>query len=120
VLGLFAYTMLWFQTAKRLLHQRRHALSLRYQVPGAEREASLAGLVLASMAGTIVTGFFLSKSYAGITMFVQGLGIAVLLGYPFREAATVTSAPQPDVMPGRRQRGASEFPSTGAGRRRRG
>lgn len=112
VLGLLAYVMLWYQTAKRLLAQRRHALSLRTRVPGAEREASLAALVLASMAGTVVTGFFLSKGYAGITMFVQGLGVAVLLGYPYRQAMTArqpTQTATPAIPPGRHPRAATGF-----------
>lgn len=83
LLGLLAFTMLFVHTGRELLRQRRHALSLRGRAPLADQEAALATYVLTMMVGTAATGFFLSKAYSGITLFAQGLGIAVLLGYPY-------------------------------------
>ncbi len=100
LLGLMAFVLLWAHTARELLRQRRHAMSLHGAVEGAAREASLATMVLASMAGTATSGFFLSKAYAGITLFVQGLGLATLLGYPFRDIGRPESTPGHDTSPG--------------------
>ncbi len=85
---------------------------------GAAREASLATMVLASMAGTATCGFFLSKAYAGITLFIQGLGLATILGYPFRELQTPSSPTQdPTAADGRPTRtGRRGRPPRGAGR----
>lgn len=100
VLGLVAFAMLFAHTARELLRQRRHAMSLQHRLSGAASEASLASFVLASMAGTAATGFFLSKAYSGIVLFIQALGIAVLLGYPYwsdlgQSVATDTAAANP-------------------------
>jgi hypothetical protein len=73
-------------------------------VAGAEREAALAGMIVAMMAATAGCGFFLSKAYAGLTLFTQGVGIATLLGYPFRESNPAAAAPP--VEPPRGIRGA--------------
>lgn len=87
VLGGLAFTMLFLHTGRELLRQRRHALSLGASQPEAAREAALVTFVVASMAGTAACGFFLSKAYSGITLFVQALGLATLLGYPYRNVA---------------------------------
>lgn len=118
VLGLLAFTMLWLHTGRDLLRQRSHALSLRGRVAGAEAEAALATMVLATMAGAAGCGFFLSKAYAGITLFAQGLGIATLLGYPFREAAAQAAPPADAAGPPRRGGIAMRAPPPTRGRLR--
>lgn len=105
VLGGLAFTMLFLHTGRDLLRQRRHALSLAGSHPEAVREATLVTYVIASMAGTATCGFFLSKAYAGIMLFIQGLGLAVLLGYPFRNVAAGRSAPVNPQGPSRIGRG---------------
>ncbi len=76
-------------------------------MPEARSEAILATMTIASAAGTIVTGFFLAKAYASVTLFVQGLGCAVLLGYPYRdrriEASSASTSPT-SITPMRRKR----------------
>lgn len=105
VLGLAAFVLLWAHTARDLVRQRRHAMSLVGREPGASHEVTLATMMLAAMAGTAGCGFFLSKAYAGITLFVQGLGIATLIGYPYRDARPQVTAPAgPEQQAGRRRR----------------
>lgn len=105
-LGLLAFLMLFLHTGRELLRQRRHALSLAASHPEARREAALVTYVVASMAGTAACGFFLSKAYAGLTLFIQGLGLAVLLGYPYRSYSPGRGpVQQPAVAPPRRGRG---------------
>jgi hypothetical protein len=93
VAGLLAFTMIWFLLIRGLVRQRQHATQLTRTVPEARSEAVLATMTIASAAGTIVTGFFLAKAYASVTLFVQGLGCAVLLGYPYRNRTTTIEAP---------------------------
>ncbi len=116
LLGLLAFVMLWLHTARDLLRQRRHALALRGRVAGAEREAALATMILAAMAGTAGCGFFLSKAYAGITLFIQALGIATLLGYPFRDAAASAATTPASAPRARRRLDASPAPPATRGR----
>ncbi len=104
LLGLLAFAMLFLHTGRDLLRQRRHAMSLSASDPAARGEANLVSYVLAMMAGTATTGFFLSKAYAGIMLFVQGVGIATLVGYPFRgQVAPPSAGAAPPTA--RRQRG---------------
>ena len=49
-------------------------------VADARREISLARLVLASLVGAFVTGFFLSNAYAGITMLVLAIAAGLQFG----------------------------------------
>lgn len=93
VTGLVAFTMVWFLIIRGLLQQRAHATRLSKRIPAAGHEAMLTTMMLASIAGCIVTGFFLAKAYDGITLFVQGLGCAVLLGYPYRNESAPVVAP---------------------------
>lgn len=104
VLGLVAFTAIWYTLARTLLQQRRTAVALRGSVAGAEAEALLATMVLAAMAGTLVSGFFLSKAYASVTLFVLGLATATVLGFPFRGSQPIpTGIPSP-LTPIRTQR----------------
>jgi O-antigen ligase len=119
VLALLAFAMLYLHTGRELLRQRRHALSLRDGAPEAEREAALASFVIAMMAGTAVAGFFLSKAYSGITLFAQGLGIAVLLGYPYWNRTGDAAAPAAEPSGRRRTAPAARPPlATGPPSRR--
>jgi O-antigen ligase len=105
VLGGLAFAMLFLHTGRELLRQRRHALSLAGRHPEALREAALATFVVAALAGTAACGFFLSKAYSGITLFVQALGLAVLLGYPFRHQAAGHGVPATQGTSPRQGRG---------------
>lgn len=84
VAGLVAFVMIWFLLVRALLQQRAHAIRLARRLPEAGREALLATMMLAAIAGTVVTSFFLAKAYDGVTLFIQGLACAVILGYPHR------------------------------------
>ncbi|MEO5824819.1 MAG: O-antigen ligase family protein [Gemmatimonadales bacterium] len=102
VLGLLAFCAMWFTLARSLLYQRRTAVSLRGRVAGAEGEAILATMMLAAMAGTVVSGFFLAKAYASITTFILGLAAATVLGFPFRQAVPIPDKgppPDPGISP---------------------
>jgi O-antigen ligase len=105
LLGGLAFAMLFLHTGRELLRQRRHALSLGGTHPEAAREAALATFVLASMAGTAACAFFLSKAYSGLTLFVQGLSLAVLLGYPLRHQAAGRTPTTAQVTTARQGRG---------------
>lgn len=94
VMGLTAFTMIWFVVIRALVRQRAHARALIARIPAARREATLAMLMIASCAGTIVTGFFLAKAYAAVTLFIQGLACAVLLGYPYRDESAPVRVPE--------------------------
>ena len=85
LLGLLAFCAMWYTLARTLLSNRRIAVGLRGRAEGAELEALLATMTLAVLAGTVVTGFFLSKAYAPITLFTLGFATAVVLGFPFGE-----------------------------------
>ncbi|MBA2293063.1 MAG: O-antigen ligase family protein [Gemmatimonadales bacterium] len=109
VLGLVAFCAMWFTLARSLLYQRRTAVSLRGRVAGAEGEAILATMILAAMAGTVVSGFFLAKAYASITTFILGLAAATVLGFPFRDPQPIPDgtpqvAPQSSPRQARRHR----------------
>ena len=93
VTGGIAFIMVWFLLIRGLLQQRAHAIRVATRIPAAGREAMLTTMMLAAIAGTMVTGFFLAKAYDGITLFIQGLGCAVLLGYPFRNESAPVAAP---------------------------
>jgi O-antigen ligase len=96
VLGLLGFCAMWYTLARTLLQQRRVAVALRGKVAGAESEAVLATMVLAAMAGTVATCFFLSKAYAPITLFILGLAAATVLGFPFRGVQPIpTGNPAP-------------------------
>lgn len=93
ITGGVAFVMVWFLLIRGLLQQRGHATRLSKRIPDAGREAMLTTMMLAAIAGCIATGFFLAKAYDGITLFVQGLGCAVLLGYPYRNELAPAVAP---------------------------
>ena len=82
---LVGFTAMWYTLARRLLQQRRVSVALRGKLPGAEAEAVLATMVLAMMAGTATSGFFIAKAYASVTLFALGMGAATVLGFPFTE-----------------------------------
>ena len=104
VTGGVAFFMVWFLLVRGLLEQRRHAIRVATRIPAAGREAMLTTMMLAAIAGCVVTGFFLAKAYDGITLFVQGLGCAVLLGYPYRNEAAPVVAPALTASQRRRAR----------------
>ncbi len=109
LLGLLAFSAMWFTLARTLLSNRRIAVALRGKVEGAELEALLATMTLAAMAGTLATGFFLSKAYAAITLFILGFAAAVVLGFPFRADLPIPQngpphAPGPSPRQARRKR----------------
>ena len=60
--------------------------------------------ILAAMAGTVATCFFLSKAYAPITLFILGLAAATVLGFPFRGVQPIpTGSPAPGDSTGTRK-----------------
>lgn len=116
VAGLATVVILCRHLWKRIKSLRRTALGLR-RAHGdpADQEAVLNGHVLAMLAGTLVTGSFLSNAYYPLTYMAFGIAGAVILGTPFREAATDgTSVPAPSTKP------ASSSPGVVRLRRRRG
>lgn len=104
VAGLVAFTMVWVLLIRGLLKQRKHAIQVARTIPDAQREALLATMMISSIGGTIATGFFLAKAYAAITLFIQGLGCAVLLGYPYRNALIPSAEQLPTTPQSRRTR----------------
>lgn len=103
VLGLALFITLCVVLWRRNKRNRRVALALKPQVgKPAEAESALAGHVMAMMAGTLVTGSFLSNAYYPLTYMCLGLAAAALLGYPFRgqlEAPPPVSASEPTRAP---------------------
>src|SRR5690606_7798859 len=72
-------------------HRRNRALALALpatQRKLAESEAVLSGHMLAMMAGTLVTGSFLSNAYYPLMYMMLGMAAASLLGSPFGPQAT--------------------------------
>jgi len=86
VAGLTAIVLACWYLVTRNKWLRQVALTYR-RAPGdaADREAVLAGHILAMLAGTLVTGSFLSNAYYPLTYMSLGLAAAVLLGSPVRE-----------------------------------
>ncbi len=89
-----AYLAIWLGVARRVFAVRKHALAARAHSAVAAEEASLCGFVLAMMAGNAVGSAFLNTQYAALTLLVQSVGVAVVLGSPFRAAAPAAGIPQ--------------------------
>ena len=81
ILGLCAYLAIWLGVIRGLLRLRRRAHA-QVGNPWAGAEASLYGFVVAAMIGNAVGAIFLHTQYSALTLFVQGLGAAVLAGSP--------------------------------------
>jgi hypothetical protein len=105
IAGLSLFVMLVVSLWKGLRIHRRLGLAqhVPHKIPG-EREATLAGHVLATLAATLVTGSFLSNAYYPLMYMSLGIAAAVLVGSPF-QGATIPSGPNSHTSapPGRRR-----------------
>lgn len=86
VAGLATFALLCWTLWHGLSLQRRQAALLAPQDPRAAEEATLAGHMMAMLAGVLVTGSFLSNAYYPLMYMALGLAAATLLGSPLPKA----------------------------------
>lgn len=100
VLGLVSAVGLSWFLFRRMRRWRKEALARRRAAGDTmDREALLLGHVMAMLAGTLVTGSFLSNAYYPLTYMAFGIAAAALLGSPLREAVEVSHLPAPAPPP---------------------
>jgi O-antigen ligase len=102
VFGLLAYLTAIVSACVSLVRARRAAsAAARLGTGQAESEVSLTGTALTSLAGIVVTGFFLSFGYHAITMFVLSACIGIAVGSPFALGTPGAAAPpaSPRALP---------------------
>jgi hypothetical protein len=114
VAGLVTFVMICWALIHGLRALRKTALEWRDRHPAAREEGSLAGHMLALMAGLLVSSTFLSNAYYPLLYMSLGLSGATLLGTPLRSTVTAPAAGAPGPpATGRRRR---SFPGTAANR----
>ncbi|HRP06990.1 MAG TPA: O-antigen ligase family protein [Gemmatimonadales bacterium] len=88
VLGLVTFIALVVTLWRGNSANRRTAIALRSTFGRqADAEAVLSGHVMAMLAGTLLTGSFLSNAYYPLMYMALGIAAAAQLGFPFRETA---------------------------------
>ncbi|MEZ4456887.1 MAG: O-antigen ligase family protein [Gemmatimonadales bacterium] len=88
VAGLALFLFIFWSAIKRGKAMRRVALLPRNRGdPSTREEATLAGYILAALAGMFVTGFFLANAYDGLTMVMFGVVAGTQLIAPDRPPA---------------------------------
>jgi hypothetical protein len=111
VAGISLFALLCYTLVQLNRRNRQTALGLRpWLGRGADDEAILAGHMLAVLAGTLLTGSFLSNAYYPLMYMALGLAGAAALGFPLNDAArqlaaTTTPPPEPMAIAPRRDGG---------------
>lgn len=96
ILGLVTFIALVVGLWRGNLANRRTALALRNGLGRqADPEAVLSGHVLAMLAGTLVTGSFLSIAYYPLMYMVLGISAAAMLGFPLHGIGQRQAPSQP-------------------------
>jgi hypothetical protein len=110
VAGLVLFIALCWLLVKGLRSLRKRAASLSEQHPAARSEETLAGHMVAMLAGVLVTGTFLSNAYYPLMYMALGFAAATLIGTPLPDDVTPTAEPSRPPS-GTSRRRVRRFPS---------